>query len=425
MGLPSAQNLAAFPERILARISARMLATILAEGLVLLVFGSLASFFLYADALHQLSAAYQARYKSYILAGELRTSSDDLTTTARLYVVTGNLQFRREYDEILAIRDGRMPRPQQYNRIYWDFISAGMPKPRPDGAAESFEQRIRKAGFSGAEFAMLKQAEDRSNALAKREAVAMNAVVGLFPDKTGAFTIHGAPDQAAAIRMMFSPNYLRAKAAIMEPIDKFFSLMDKRTKLAVVEAAANVTRYRLLTIVFLTMLAVVSLGSSWTMVRRRQAVEEKWTKPVLRSGWSAVPNIIVEKQAELGLDPIDMNIVIHLLYAWASADELPSPTVDKLAKDIGVSARTVQKHIGGLQESGLITRVERRTTRLGSAANLYSLDGLIQAAKRITDPEAMPDLESERLAGEPVEAERPYVPPLDVWSRILNRLGIL
>ncbi len=402
-----------------------MLATILAEGLLLIVLATLASFFLYADALKQLSTAYQARYKSYVLAGELRTSSDDLTTTARLYVVTGNPQFRQEYNDILAIRDGRMPRPQQYNRIYWDFVSAGMPKPRPDGAQESFEQRIRKAGFSGAEFAMLKQAEDRSNALAKREAVAMNAVVGLFPDKTGAFTIHGAPDRKAAIDMMFSPTYLREKAAIMEPIDKFFTLMDKRTKLAVVEAAASVGQFRLLTIVFLSMLAVLAFGASWATLRTRQANEEKWTKPVLRSGWSALPNIIVEKQAELGLDPIDMNIVIHLLHAWTSADELPSPTVDKLARDIGVSTRTVQKHIGALQESGLITRVERRNTRSGSGTNLYSLDGLVQAARRITDPEGVPDPKGESPAIALVEEDGAGVLPADVWSRIRNRLGML
>ncbi|MDE2333258.1 MAG: hypothetical protein KGK10_01815 [Rhodospirillales bacterium] len=401
-----------------------MFATILAEGLLLIVLATLASFFLYADALHQLSHAYQARYKSYVLAGELRTSSDDLTTTARLYVVTGNPQFRKEYEDILAIRDGKMPRPQQYNRIYWDFVSAGMPKPRPNGAQESFEERIRKAGFDGAEFAMLKQAEDRSNALAKREAIAMNAVVGLFPDKTGAFTIHGAPDRNLAIHMMFSPAYLREKAAIMEPIDRFFTLMDKRTKLAVVEAATNVSHYRVLTIVFLAMLALLALGASWATLRTRQANEEKWTKPVLRSGWSALPNIIVERQAELGLDPIDMNIVIHLLHAWTSADELPSPTVDKLAKDIGVSSRTVQKHIGGLQESGLIKRVERRNTRLGSSTNLYSLDGLVQAARRITDPMTGPVPEGESGAGERPE-EGAGAGPGNVWSRIRHRLGAL
>lgn len=404
--------------------STRVLATMLVEGLLLIVFASIASFFFYQDAQNRLSTAYEIRYRSYILAGELRTSSDDLTNTARLYVVTGDKKFRREYEEILAIRAGLRPRPEEYNRIYWDFISADRDKPRPDGAIESFEDRIRRAGFTGAEFAMLKQAEDRSNDLADREAVAINAVNGVFRDDSGAFAKRGAPDRELAIDMMFSADYLKVKAEIMEPIDKFFSLMDKRTNLAVVEAAASVSQYRILTFVFLTMLAVLSLGSSGWVLRMRHLNEQKWTKPLLQSGWSAIPNIIIKKQAVIGLDPIDMNIVIHLLYSWTSADELPNPTVETIAKEIGVSVRTVQKHIADLQESGLITRVERRNTRLGSAANLYSLDGLIRAAMPFTVNGAPPEINQGEPFGKAQEAITAKAAPARFWSRVLSALGL-
>jgi hypothetical protein len=33
----------------------------------------------------------------------------------------------------------------------------------------------------------------------------------------------------------------------------------------------------------------------------------KWSKPLMAAGWNAIPSIIIEKQAALGLDAIDMN----------------------------------------------------------------------------------------------------------------------
>ena len=403
--------------------SARVLGMILAEGLLLIVLATLASFVLYQRAQNQLSQAYEARYQSYLLAEELRTSSDDLTSLARLYVVTGDLKFRQEYNDVLGIRAGRIPRPTEYYRIYWDYISAGREKPRPDGDAVAFEELIGHSGFIGAEFAKLKQAEDRSNGLARREAIAMNAVNGDVQNASGGAAKPGELDRKSAIDMMFSNEYLQAKVDIMEPIDQFFGLMDKRTNLAVFEAAVSVDRYRTLTFLFLGMLSTLSLCSGWWVLRLRHLNEVKWTKQLLQSGWSALPNIIIEKQAELGLDPIDMNIVIHLLHWWTSADELPSPTVEMIANEIGVSARTVQKHIGDLQASGLITRVERRNTRSGSAANLYSLDGLIRATMPFTvgaPPVKSPDLNStaSKLAGDPDAG-----PIFGLWRRVMSRFG--
>jgi methyl-accepting chemotaxis protein len=63
------------------------------------------------------SAAHAARYHSYLLADELRQSSDDLTRLARTFVVTGDPAYERQYFDILDIRQGKKPRPQHYDRI--------------------------------------------------------------------------------------------------------------------------------------------------------------------------------------------------------------------------------------------------------------------------------------------------------------------
>jgi predicted transcriptional regulator len=130
--------------------------------------------------------------------------------------------------------------------------------------------------------------------------------------------------------------------------------------------------------------------------------EAKWSKPLMAAGWNAIPSIIIEKQEALGLDAIDMNIIIHLSNYWWTADNLPHPSVEKIAKAIGVTPRTVQKRIKSLHETGLLKREERRHTRRGSATNLYHFTGLIDAAtpfaeEKLAKMAARAKEESERL----------------------------
>lgn len=109
--------------------------------------------------------------------------------------------------------------------------------------------------------------------------------------------------------------------------------------------------------------------------------EKKWSKTLMDAGWSAFPNIIIEKQAALGLDALDMNIILHLVQYWWLQDNLPHPSVGTIAQAIGVTDRTIQKRIKSLEELGLVKREERRHTKNGSVTNLYSFDGLIEAVK--------------------------------------------
>jgi hypothetical protein len=131
--------------------------------------------------------------------------------------------------------------------------------------------------------------------------------------------------------------------------------------------------------------------------------EAKWSKPLMAAGWNAVPSIIIEKQAALGLDAIDMNIVIHLSNYWWRVDNLPCPSVATIATAIGVKPRTVQKRIKALSALGLLTRTERRKTRFGSATNLYGFDGLIEAAlpfakEKLAAREKRDQAEKDRIA---------------------------
>ena len=131
--------------------------------------------------------------------------------------------------------------------------------------------------------------------------------------------------------------------------------------------------------------------------------EKKWTKPLWAAGWSGIPNIIIERQRALGLEPIDVNIILHLTQYWWRADNPPSPSVKTIADALGLSVRTIQKRIKALECANLIERVERREGKYGSQTNLYKLDGLIKAAtpfaeEKLVEIDAKRKLREARLA---------------------------
>ncbi|MFZ1829252.1 MAG: methyl-accepting chemotaxis protein, partial [Candidatus Competibacteraceae bacterium] len=174
--------------------------------------------------------AADVRYQSYLLADELRQSSDDLTRLARTYSITGDARYEQQYWDVLAIRNGEKPRPQNYQRIYWDFVAADGGKPSPDGEKAPLQTLMKDLGFTDQEFAKLKEAQANSDGLVNTETVAMNAVKGLFDDGNGKFTKKGDPNFEMARNLMHSREYHVEKAKIMKPINDFFVLLDQRTQ---------------------------------------------------------------------------------------------------------------------------------------------------------------------------------------------------
>ena len=215
-----------------------------------------------------LNKSRDTQYQSYLLADELRQSSDDLTRLARTYVATGNLEYEREYFSILDIRNGKAPRPVAYNRIYWDFVAATGQKPRPDGETISLQALMKKEGFTDAEFAKLTEAQKNSDGLVVAETIAMNAVKGLYDDGNGNFTVKKAPDHELALKLVFDETYHQNKAKIMAPIDDFYVLFEART-------AKDVATYEQRSTVFLgaiLALIVVVIGIfvlSFELIRRQ------------------------------------------------------------------------------------------------------------------------------------------------------------
>ena len=205
---------------------------ILGIQLILILVLGILIIFLYQNQ-NKLAKSRDVQYESYQLADQLRQSSDDLTRLARVYVATGNPEFEREYWAVLDIRNGKIPRPLDYDNIYWDFVSATGQKPRSDGEAVSLHDLMVKEGFTKEEFDKLDLAQKNSDGLVKAETIAMNAVKGLFDDGNGNFTVEKAPDPVMANDLMNNESYFKTKAEIMKPINDFYLMFEKRTNEAV------------------------------------------------------------------------------------------------------------------------------------------------------------------------------------------------
>lgn len=109
--------------------------------------------------------------------------------------------------------------------------------------------------------------------------------------------------------------------------------------------------------------------------------EEKWTAPLMDAGWTALPSIILDKQHALGLDPVDVNILLQLAKHWWFTDNLPHPSKTTLAELMGVDPSTVRRRISRMEAAGFIRRVARYDAKHGGqTSNAYEFDGLIKAA---------------------------------------------
>lgn len=197
------------------------------------------TFVVYVWSEKKIDRANDMRHMSFVLAEELRRSSDDLTRMVRTYVVTGNPIYKKHYQDILDIRNGKKPRPENYQRIYWDFVMDDGKLPRPDSHQTiPLLELMRQAGFTEEEFQKLAKAKSKSDDLTATELEAMRLVEATGQEIEA--------NRTKALLMLHDEKYHQAKAAIMRPIDELYGLMDKRTSDVIRNAGINATILRII-----------------------------------------------------------------------------------------------------------------------------------------------------------------------------------
>ncbi|MBB3167953.1 diguanylate cyclase domain-containing protein [Simiduia aestuariiviva] len=247
-------------------ISARIGVLFLAAGLLLSAL--IASIALALEATVELNKAQTKRFVSYQLADELRHSSDDLTRMVRSYIVTGDRNYYHHFNRIQEIRDGSTRLPQNYSRIYWNFVTDNQPVDRNGAPSISLIDKMKQAEFRPSELSLLAQAKRESDALIRIEDQAM-----LLMDK---FTTQQARDPSStdlrlreeAINLVFNSAYHQAKSRIMRPIQLFYESVDKRTLEAVEAAQQKQKHYFSLSALLIAIMACFSVFAFFHLRRQ-------------------------------------------------------------------------------------------------------------------------------------------------------------
>lgn len=217
------------------------------------------TFTIYVWAEKQIDRANEVRHQSFLLANELRQSSDDLTNMVRNYVVTGDARFKTYYQDILDIRNGQKPRPKKYQQAYWAFVIANGKPPREDAEqAVALLDLMRQTGFTQQELNQLIKAKQNSDDLTAIELEAMRLVAASQPD--------AALNKASALNMLHDDKYNQLKAAIMKPIDDVYTVMGERT-LNVVHAS------EVAALILRTLLIIFALGLVLSVWRTYKALK--------------------------------------------------------------------------------------------------------------------------------------------------------
>ncbi|MCY3945519.1 MAG: hypothetical protein OXF44_04450 [Anaerolineaceae bacterium] len=164
-------------------------------------------------------------YDVTYLANFLRQTSEDLTSMARLHVVTGEQRYREYFDEILAIRNGEVSYPLGYfNRPYWDLVLATGERLPDSGTTYTIRELASRYGVRDDEMTLLLAAETQSNVLVELENEAMDVVEAYVAGGGDYSALEG--DVLAAIQRLHGPEYHKAKVRIMTPLVEFQSLVD-------------------------------------------------------------------------------------------------------------------------------------------------------------------------------------------------------
>ncbi len=93
-------------------------------------------------------------------------------------------------------------------------------------------------------------------------------------------------------------------------------------------------------------------------------IQQKWGD-ALAAGFQVVPNILIREQSRLGLDAIDVVILLNLMAHWWTEDSKPFVSATVIGKRMKVSTRTVERHLKRLEQRSLIGRDARGTRTVG------------------------------------------------------------
>jgi hypothetical protein len=113
-------------------------------------------------------------------------------------------------------------------------------------------------------------------------------------------------------------------------------------------------------------------------------LKDKWGR-ALEGGFQLIPNVLIRAQKRLGLDAVDVVVLLNLNLHWWGATNLPFPRPAMIANRMGVSKRTVERRLHRLAKNGFIQRLPPVNAGGGIKVRPYRLSGLVEKLQVATD----------------------------------------
>jgi predicted transcriptional regulator len=118
---------------------------------------------------------------------------------------------------------------------------------------------------------------------------------------------------------------------------------------------------------------------------KKSSFNDKWGDTTSKLGFVPFPTALIFAQDELKLSSIEVNVLINLLVHWWSADQYPYPSQKAIAFRMGVSTRTVQRTLAGLEEKDLIIRQKTSMeNKKYKGRSIYNLEPLVKTLDAIS-----------------------------------------
>ena len=122
---------------------------------------------------------------------------------------------------------------------------------------------------------------------------------------------------------------------------------------------------------------ISQLAPHASVTRPNNTIREKWGD-ALMAGFQVVPNTLIRAQKKLGLDAVDVIVLLNLNLHWWGPHDLPYPRPAIIASRMGLSRRTVERRLQRLESRGFIERLSPSAGNGGASIRRYRLDGLVQ-----------------------------------------------
>ena len=104
-----------------------------------------------------------------------------------------------------------------------------------------------------------------------------------------------------------------------------------------------------------------------------------------KTGFTAVPDVLIRSQAKLGLNTAEMVVILNILMHWWDPDEWPYPRTTVISERMGVTRRTVQRAFESLASKGLVERLSGQSINDGPMVRPFDLDGLRRALQALAE----------------------------------------